>query len=98
MNWSIVGIVITLVVTVAGWGVTFGVCKNKIDENTKDIETERNQREKALDELKAQQRNDVAMLIQKQTNTDNLLQTINSQLVELNTKMSLLLKGKILTE
>lgn len=98
MNWSIVGIVITLVVTVAGWGVTFGVCKNKIEENSKDIAEEKAQRTKEIDDLKSQQKNDVAMLIQKQNNTDNLLQNITNQLVELNTKMSLLLKGKIITE
>ncbi len=98
MNWSIVGIVITLVVTVAGWGVTFGVCKNKIEENTKDISEEKTQRAKDIDDLKRQQKSDVQMLIQKQTTTDQLLQNITNQLVELNTKMSLLLKGKIITE
>lgn len=87
MNWSVVGIVITLITTFAGWGVTFGICKSKIDENEQDIR-----------ELKEQQQNDVKMLIQKQTNTDQLLQNITNQLVELNTKMSLLLKGKIITE
>lgn len=87
MNWSIVGIVITLITTFAGWGVTFGICKSKIEENEQDIK-----------ELKEQQKTDVANLMQKQNNTDNLLQGINAQLIELNTKMSLLLKGKIVTE
>ena len=87
MNWAVVGIVITLIFTVAGWGVTFGICKNKIEENEEDIK-----------ELKEQQKTDVKMLLEKQNNTDSLLQGINSQLIELNTKMSLLLKGKIVTE
>lgn len=87
MNWSVVGIVITLIVTVAGWGVTFGVCKNQIEDNKDDIK-----------ELKEQQKTDVKMLLEKQNNTDQILQEITRQLVELNTKMSLLLKGKILTE
>lgn len=38
------GIVITLVVTMLGWGVTFGVCQNKIENNTDRIErVEQNQ-------------------------------------------------------
>lgn len=32
------GIIITLSVTMLGWGVTFGVCQNKIDNNTNRIE------------------------------------------------------------
>mgnify|MGYP003292487491 CR=1 FL=1 len=98
MNWAVVGIVLTIVVTVAGWGVTFGVCKNQINENAKDIEEVKRQHLADMKELKDQQKSDVAMLIQKQTNTDNLLQTITNQLVELNTKVSLLIKGKIVTE
>lgn len=38
------GIVITLAVTMLGWGVTFGVCQNKIENNTDRIErVEQNQ-------------------------------------------------------
>lgn len=37
-------LVITLVVTVLGWGITFGVCQNKIENNTREIEKlEKNQ-------------------------------------------------------
>lgn len=32
------GLIVTLVVTVLGWGVTFGVCQNKIENNTREIE------------------------------------------------------------
>ena len=32
------GIIITLVVTLLGWGVTFGVCKNKIETSERSIE------------------------------------------------------------
>jgi hypothetical protein len=39
--------------------------------------------------------NDIQSVMDKQNNTDELLKAINNQLVELNTKMSLLLKGKI---
>lgn len=67
------GLILTVIVTVAGWGVTFGVCQNKIEQNAKNIER----------------------LETRQVSTDNLLQSINTQLVELNTKMTLLLNGKI---
>ena len=67
------GLILTVIITVAGWSVTFGVCQNKIEQNTKNIER----------------------LETRQISTDNLLQSINTQLVELNTKMSLLLNGKI---
>lgn len=67
------GLILTAIITVAGWGVTFGVCQNKIEQNTKNIER----------------------LETRQVSTDNLLQSINTQLVELNTKMTLLLNGKI---
>lgn len=45
------------------------------------------QHDKEIEELKA-----------KQNNTETLLQAINTQLVELNTKMSLLIRGKINVE
>lgn len=67
------GLIVTVLITVAGWGVTFGVCQNKIEQNAKNIER----------------------LETRQVSTDNLLQSINTQLVELNTKMTLLLNGKI---
>lgn len=31
------GLVVTLVVTILGWGVTFGVCQNKIENHTREI-------------------------------------------------------------
>ena len=31
------GLAITILVTVLGWGVTFGVCQNKIENNTREI-------------------------------------------------------------
>lgn len=78
------GLIITIVATVAGWGVTFGICKNKIDQNQKDIES-----------LKGQHKDDFKLVLEKQTSTDALLQTISQQLTELNTKVTLLIKGKI---
>lgn len=32
------GLAITILVTVLGWGVTFGVCQNKIENNTREIQ------------------------------------------------------------
>ena len=32
------GLIITLAVTVLGWGVTFGICQNKIENNTREIQ------------------------------------------------------------
>lgn len=84
MNTSLI---ITIVVTVAGWGATFGICKNQIEQNKKDIA-----------DLKDQHKDDFKLVLEKQNNTDNILQQISTQLTELNTKMSLLLKGKIVTE
>lgn len=77
-------LIFTMLVTLAGWGVTFGVCKNKIDTNARDIG-----RVEKVHEA------DVQKLSTRQDSTDGLLQSINSQLVELNTKMTLLLNGKL---
>ena len=32
------GLGVTIIVTVLGWGVTFGVCQNKIENNTREIQ------------------------------------------------------------
>lgn len=78
------GLILSLTITIAGYGVTFGVCQNKIDQNEKDIVR-----------IERQLESDTEKLSKRQDNTDVLLQSINSQLIELNTKMSLLLNGKI---
>lgn len=78
------GIILTLVITIAGYGVTFGVCQNKIDNNQKDIAR-----------IERQHASDMEKVNSRQDTIDTLLQSINGQLVELNTKMSLLLNGKI---
>lgn len=77
---------LTFGITLAGCCVTFGICKNKIDQNQKDIEA-----------LKTQHKDDINLLLQKQGASDLLLQDISKQLTELNTKVSLLIKGKINT-
>lgn len=35
INYSLI---VTLAITLLGWGVTFGVCQNKIDNNTREIQ------------------------------------------------------------
>ena len=76
----------TILVTLAGWGVTFGVCKNKIETNARDIERLVEQHEK-----------DIKSINERQNTSEQLLQSINGQLIELNTKMTLLIKGDLKT-
>lgn len=78
------GLILTLIITLAGYGVTSGVCQNKIEQNAKDITR-----------LEQRHESDVQKLSTRQDSTDSLLRSINSQLVELNTKMTLLLNGKL---
>lgn len=78
------GLILTIIITLAGYGVTFGVFQNKIETNARDIQR-----------IEKTHENDVAKLSTRQDGTDTLLQSINTQLVELNTKMTLLLNGKI---
>lgn len=77
-------LIFTILVTLAGWGVTFGVCQQKIETNGSDIQR-----------IEKQHESDINKLSTRQDSTDGLLQSINSQLVELNTKMTLLLNGKL---
>ena len=74
------GIILSLIITLAGYGVTFGICQQKIEGNAHDIQ---------------RIENDIQKLSTRQDSTDSLLQSINTQLVELNTKMTLLLNGKL---
>lgn len=47
------GLIITVMVTILGWGVTFGVCQNKIDNNTSRIE--RIEQNQSVDRVTLQQ-------------------------------------------
>lgn len=75
---------IGLGISVAGWGVTFGIMKQKIAQN-----------EKAIDDMKKDFKDDITKIETKQTAIDNLLLSINNNLTDLNTKVSLLLDNKI---
>lgn len=72
INYSLL---ISILFTLVGWGVTFGICQQKIDNNSKNIER----------------------LEQKQNSTEQLFQSVNNNLVELNTKVNLLLNGSLTT-
>lgn len=63
----------TILITVLGWGMTFGVCQNKIENNAKEIQ-----------DIRARQ------LVYDKNNLE-----ISRNLAELNSKMDLLLQGKI---
>ena len=78
--------IFTILVTLSGWGVTFGICKNQIETNTRDIKRVEVQHEK-----------DIKSINERQDTSEKLLQSINGQLIELNTKMTLLLKGDLVT-
>lgn len=69
------GFLITCAVTILGWGVTFGICQNKIENNTRQI----------------------ARLEQQQSKSDSTLMIISNQLAGLNTKVDLLLDGRIVS-
>jgi len=68
------GFFFTCAITILGWGVTFGVCQNKIENNAKEIARLERQRDQDKGEMR----------------------TISDQLTKLNTKMDLLLDGRLL--
>lgn len=78
------GVYVTICITLIGWAVTFGANKNQIIQN-----------EHKIEQLESQHAADYERLLSKQDSTDTLLNNINTQLVELNTKMTLLLNGKL---
>ncbi len=84
VNYSLI---VTILITLLGWGVTFGICKNKIDTNARDIQR-----------LELQLKDNVQQINERQDNSEKLLNEINKNLIELNTKMTLLLKGNLKTE
>ena len=77
-------LIFTILVTIAGWSVTFGVCENKIDTNARDIQR-----------IEATHEKNIKKINERQDGSEQLLQSINAQLIELNTKMTLLLQGDL---
>lgn len=74
----------SVLVTLVGYGVTFGTCQNRITNV-----------EHQLAKAEKQHALDIDKLDSRQVSTDALLNNINTQLVELNTKVSLLITGKL---
>lgn len=72
-NKITISLFFTIVCTVLGWGVTFGICQQKISYCEKQIER----------------------IEQRQGSTDIILNSINTQLAELNTKVTMMLEDKI---
>ncbi|MCQ2485829.1 MAG: hypothetical protein MJ168_10925 [Clostridia bacterium] len=79
--------IMTIVFTLLSWGITGGICLQKVDNNTRYIER-----------IEKQHAADINKLENRQDSSDALLRSINTQLVELNTKMNLLLNGEIKAE
>lgn len=79
------GLAVTICVTVLGWGVTFGVGQNKIENNTREIQR--------IEQKLAQE---IQRLEQNQIRSDSSMSQINSQLAGLNAKMDLLLDGRVI--
>lgn len=67
--------------------VTFGICKEQINTNTRDIAVLSEKHDKDIAEMRTQI---------DQSNV--ILQSINNNLAELNTKVNLLIEGKINTK
>ena len=74
----------TIGVNLVSWGVMLGVYKTKITNNEHEIK-----------ELKEETDRRLEALSERQNKTDTILQSINNNLTELNTKMDLLVKGKL---
>lgn len=81
----------SVLVTLVGYGVTFGTCQNRITN----IEQQLVKGEQQLAKAEKQHAMDIDKLDSRQVSTDALLNNINTQLVELNTKVSLLITGKL---
>lgn len=51
------GLAVSVIVTVLGWGITFGVCQNKIENNAKEIarlEVQFDRREATIQNINSQ--------------------------------------------
>lgn len=77
-------LLLVLIVPVVSCCITFGICKNQLDNNTKQIEN-----------IKIYHDNDIKEINNRVDQNNIILQSINNNLAELNTKVSLLIDGKI---
>lgn len=77
-------LLLILLIPVLSACVTIGICKNQLDNNTQQIA-----------ELKSYHDADIKDVNNKVDQNNIILQSINNNLAELNTKVSLLIDGKI---
>lgn len=75
---------LTIIIAICSAGVAFGVCQNQISNNKENIAR-----------METIHQKDVEDLTNKQDRTDILLNSINQNLASLNTKMDLLVSGKL---
>lgn len=75
---------LTLGIALCSAALSFGICKNQIDTNKSNIER-----------LEVTHKADIVEVREHQNQSDILLQSINTQLASLNTKMDLILEGKL---
>lgn len=87
MSNDVLSIVITIGITVMGWAVMFGICKQKIDNNENEIK-----------ELKADFQKDIDDLKSRQNETSTILQSINNNLSRINERFDLLINGQLKIE
>lgn len=88
-------LLIAVAIPVLSCAVAFGVAKNQIDNNSKEINRVEIQCKSDLEKMMMQHEKDFNQLKDNQKQNDALLQSINNNLAELNAKVSLLLDGKI---
>lgn len=88
-------LVLSLCIAIAGCALTFGVCKNQIDNNKKNIEKLELTHKEDIAKIELTHEKDISAVNSRQNNQDALLQSINNNLAELNTKMDLLVAGKL---
>ena len=92
------GFIFSVAVTLAGACVTYGVLTQKVETQADNVARIEKEYKTNDAQIMAQVEKDLKVLRDKQSNSDALLQSINTQLVELNTKTTLLLNGDIKTK
>lgn len=80
-------LLIALLIPTLSGCITLGICKNQLDSNTI-----------AIEKLKSYHDADIKEVNNRVDQNNIILQSINNNLAELNTKVSLLIDGKIKIE
>jgi len=88
-------LVVTCGITLIGWAVMFGICKNKIDTNSKEIEDLKTNYTEQIKTLKADFQYDIDEVKARQNETSTILQSINNNLSRINERFDLLVNGQL---